>query len=508
MKKLYLLFFLSFFIGFVYSQNDEFDDFDFEENLEEEWLDEEEATDSWNDDGSTSEEKEVSVKSRKKNRKKTSWQEVNDSKVKRGKNIRTDWVQVEDGNLPSDNFQDVNETSKYPEYHLIDDSSEKQIENKWKVVQESFSNFNSSKNQEDIVGSFNEQKPKGYFEDDITGIEGVDGQSIPSALREYTVIKDEDRDWSDLFYRIPLNPPMSNNSWMKWMGSKTKKVYKVRKGDNLWCISSRLFGNPYLWPKIWQLNAYIGNPNIIEPGMKIEFDPQNPFSSLKFVGLKNRNLGPMPPLRLPSVLTEQLDPDFFEDTNSKDTSYSYNSSPRELYLKKHPKYLAKIPRQKYNEKLFFTNFDKILLNNLDPGSYFIYRMRRVKGGYSATKIARIEMEARYGKIMDAAYEIRPGDIVTSHQLTPINNSVEVAHVVEGKDAEIVFLDRSLPNIFSSHQAIGLRFKSSKVPTIGSRMILKDKVNKIADIELISVDGRLATGWVHSVNRESKKSDYF
>lgn len=41
--------------------------------------------------------------------------------------------------------------------------------------------------------------------------------------------------------------------------------YTVVKGDDLWNISVRAYGDGYQWPKIAQANK-LGNPNIIHPG--------------------------------------------------------------------------------------------------------------------------------------------------------------------------------------------------------------------------------------------------
>jgi hypothetical protein len=40
----------------------------------------------------------------------------------------------------------------------------------------------------------------------------------------------------------------------------------VRKGDTLWGISKDLLNDPLLWPRIWDRNPFITNPNLIFPG--------------------------------------------------------------------------------------------------------------------------------------------------------------------------------------------------------------------------------------------------
>jgi LysM domain-containing protein len=53
-------------------------------------------------------------------------------------------------------------------------------------------------------------------------------------------------------------------------------IYVVRPGDSLWKISRRFFNNPLLWPRLWELNPYIDNPNLIYPGEALSLKPAPP----------------------------------------------------------------------------------------------------------------------------------------------------------------------------------------------------------------------------------------
>jgi hypothetical protein len=46
-------------------------------------------------------------------------------------------------------------------------------------------------------------------------------------------------------------------------------IHVVVKGDTLWDICESLYGNPWVWPKVWQMNPHITNPHWIYPGTEL-----------------------------------------------------------------------------------------------------------------------------------------------------------------------------------------------------------------------------------------------
>jgi len=68
--------------------------------------------------------------------------------------------------------------------------------------------------------------------------------------------------------------PISDEDWKLVAGPKTTEQYEIAKGDTLFDISKRLFGDAKYWPKIWALNNQtITNPHLIRPGNVIAFLP-------------------------------------------------------------------------------------------------------------------------------------------------------------------------------------------------------------------------------------------
>ena len=43
-------------------------------------------------------------------------------------------------------------------------------------------------------------------------------------------------------------------------------TYTVQKGDTLWDICEKVYGDSDLWPKLWQMNPFITNPHLLNPG--------------------------------------------------------------------------------------------------------------------------------------------------------------------------------------------------------------------------------------------------
>lgn len=73
----------------------------------------------------------------------------------------------------------------------------------------------------------------------------------------------------DEAYSQYWSKPVEN--WEKIASTKQTEVYTVQRKDTLSELSQVFFGTPYYWPKIWSLNAYIGNPHLIYPGNRIGF---------------------------------------------------------------------------------------------------------------------------------------------------------------------------------------------------------------------------------------------
>lgn len=69
-------------------------------------------------------------------------------------------------------------------------------------------------------------------------------------------------------------PPRALNQvgdhWTAWEPPTTfpegAELYTIERGDTLWDLAKKLYGDPYLWPQLWERNQYILDAHWIYPG--------------------------------------------------------------------------------------------------------------------------------------------------------------------------------------------------------------------------------------------------
>lgn len=72
-----------------------------------------------------------------------------------------------------------------------------------------------------------------------------------------------------------------------------KVTHVVKRGDTLWSICERYYGDPYLWPELWEMNKFITNPHWLHPGDVIkllEYKEVKALPAKRIVRLKKQPL--------------------------------------------------------------------------------------------------------------------------------------------------------------------------------------------------------------------------
>lgn len=58
--------------------------------------------------------------------------------------------------------------------------------------------------------------------------------------------------------------------------ARVPDIHIVKRGDTLWDLCDRYYGNPWQWPRIWSYNAQVANPHWIYPGDQLRMrDPRD-----------------------------------------------------------------------------------------------------------------------------------------------------------------------------------------------------------------------------------------
>jgi hypothetical protein len=76
--------------------------------------------------------------------------------------------------------------------------------------------------------------------------------------------------------RPPKDLHWTGDHWTAWnppAPAAGVQVYTIVRGDTLWGIAKRSYGDPYLWPQIWEKNQYILDAHWIYPGDPLVLGP-------------------------------------------------------------------------------------------------------------------------------------------------------------------------------------------------------------------------------------------
>jgi nucleoid-associated protein YgaU len=341
---------------------------------------------------------------------------------------------------------------------------------------------------------------------------------IPPALRdeEMDIALDSDQDPSEVFSKIPLRDPLTDTNWRKFAGDSIDKTYRVRKKDTLWSVSERFFGNPYLWPKVWQLNANLGNPHEIDTRMEISFEPGQ-VNSAPALALKinESEVGPLYLVEndVPLTLVEKLD---------KILAYQ-NTYPHPAFqtfvVQNEPTVMARIPEQPDDrDGTFYSENDYFKVKDLAPGTYSIVDIKPLRGdrrgqqsgnnGYVVRWYGQAKVSSdQVATITKSFAEVEKGFVLIAENfwIKPLQLRFETVGSNKDLKTGLITIQEGALGGSAQFQLLGVNFGSEEGPTPGALLTFKNNYEKIGTGLLIHRQGRFGTITVVESKKEVTSS---
>jgi nucleoid-associated protein YgaU len=320
---------------------------------------------------------------------------------------------------------------------------------------------------------------------------------------------------SEKFWRVPIRPQMSDANWLRWAGPMVNKEYNIRRGDSLWKVSERLFGTPYLWPKIWHLNASITNPHIIKRGMKLDFRPGNPGSAPEMAfrgdGSAGDNIAlyPMQKLDKKRTLLEIIDATVRDQIKSKHPPF------QSFLLYSKPEAIGEIPDIfRRTGRVFLTEGDQFY-TSLADGVFPVVKINPIQHDFSTYYrvhwLGTLVIKNRRATLKTAFREIQKGALIInrSFRLSPLAIHEETLGPNMRQDTQLVSLQEGSEQNAGDYNLMGVRFPGISVgPRPGALMTLQVGHGKSAKALLIDRDQRTGTVWLLNTEQEVSPGDQF
>jgi len=107
-----------------------------------------------------------------------------------------------------------------------------------------------------------------------------------------------------IFTLILANPFIDTFSGKAYAEYPEPEKYLVKKLDNLWDISDRKLEDPFLWPRLWNVNSHIENPDLIYPGTWLIIPSREELLALPLRNMPLSILKPKTMASLPKLVFE------------------------------------------------------------------------------------------------------------------------------------------------------------------------------------------------------------
>jgi len=260
-----------------------------------------------------------------------------------------------------------------------------------------------------------------------------------------------------------------------------KVTHIAKEGDTLWSICEQYYGDPYLWPELWEMNKFITNPHWLKPGDVIElleYEEKKPKpKKKKIVKVKKQ------PLKKPtgidvSSLTNTKALGFFLQEIIVPWGRIFAFKAEKVLLSKNDEVYLKMSKKdiKPGDKFTIYNISNPIKHPLTGKIfgyiYFFKGILEIKKAQKDYYIAIIDNSFRTINKNDLLMPYRP----VSSCLFPIPCQVSLtANIVASKDALDVLGQYSVVYIDAGHNT-GIR-KGNLLEAIEERESISDEQKK-------------------------------
>jgi hypothetical protein len=230
--------------------------------------------------------------------------------------------------------------------------------------------------------------------------------------------------------------------------------YVVKKGDTLWDIAAHFFKDPEKWVRIWERNLYITNPDLIYPGNKIWYNPEQKATG----GLST--VRPQPEIVVEPVqrLEPKIDPhvlltalarqDFIQPAAIKGVGYIVNSSDQRINYGANDHLYLKFDQAPSEGEVFdvFRTGDPVK----DPHTGKLV-------GYLIHDLGQIEVTSHSGDVfrgvvLSSFEEMSRGDRLKPAK--PIHTRIVPSYPAKSLHGEVMYLRNDAAEV-GQHQVIGI-----------------------------------------------------
>ncbi len=125
-------------------------------------------------------------------------------------------------------------------------------------------------------------------------------------------------------------------------------THKVQRGDTLWSICEKYYGDPAIWPKLWEMNPFVTNPHLLKPGDIITLiEKEDMLKKKAFPGKPSREIAKAAPQMKGidlSILTTPSTMGYFSLNKVEPWGEIYGSTKSEIIAQKGDKIFVNINR--------------------------------------------------------------------------------------------------------------------------------------------------------------------